>query len=459
LGQLRGGTLFDLCRSLALPTKVKGVKLQGYESDSGSEAENSNQTGAAEDADDDMFDSAPKAPQVDDSDRVKDSGLDLKPSSAGKDILDINDIEGQEFGRAPEVITAGVKMVVEEGSDVEGSEDDFVSGDELANTDDAPRSRRTKRGMGYVISSFNMKGEMEEGRVQKDGSESPWSASHVHGMTRSAAFIANQADPFAAHDAWLADVSSKHDIHTALKAKQQREAQASLQDAADRSKSRVDCLKELVQSGLLRKQGNLSIMGTLAKLGQEKKQLTAANRKKHKGRSAMAVDGEAAAPARLTELTSDISRLTALASLLLDAYSEADIYDQTYEDVVKTLRLEGEVPRVRATSWQHQALILSAGMGAKHLHAERRIIRADLGRTCCYLGAIHHPSRRTAGGSCLGRPDLLLLQVAAFLWCRRVAIGPRVWAFQWRRDPAVGCAELLRRAERAQHPCQASRVS
>jgi CD2 antigen cytoplasmic tail-binding protein 2 len=161
--------------SLALPAKAKGVKLQGYESDSGDDEEDPTQIGAADDADDDMFSSAPKPAKVDDTDRIKDSGLELKggASKANKEFLDLDDIEGQEFGRKPEedAIPESVKMVVEEGSDVEGSEEDFVSGDEMANTDEAPRSRRTKRGMGYVISRFNMKDEMEEGRFNTEGSE------------------------------------------------------------------------------------------------------------------------------------------------------------------------------------------------------------------------------------------------------------------------------------------------
>jgi CD2 antigen cytoplasmic tail-binding protein 2 len=164
----------------------------------------------------------------------------------------------------------------------------------------------------------------------------------------------------------LTGVNSKHDIHAARKAKQMRESQASLQDAADQSKTRTDCLKELVESGLLAKQGGLSVMVTLQKLGQEKKQLVAATRKKGKAsKNAMAIDGVDEASSRIQQLTDRIGQLTSLASLLLDAYGEADIYDQTYEDVVKTLRLEGEVPRVSRTRPQRTPIMgsLLSGMG------------------------------------------------------------------------------------------------
>ena len=118
----------------------------------------------AEDDDEDMFNSAPaesKAkPKKDDTDKIVDGGLDLQGSRESKgDFLELGDIAGQEFSAPRELAS-------------ESEEEDFASGDEFANTDDAPRSRRTKKGMGYVLSGFNMKDEMDEGKFDTEGSTS-----------------------------------------------------------------------------------------------------------------------------------------------------------------------------------------------------------------------------------------------------------------------------------------------
>ena len=139
-------------------------------------------------------------------------------------------------------------------------------------------------------------------------------------------------------------MSSKHDIRAAKKAKEDREALAAKQDADQRGKSRADCLKELVESGLLTKLKGESVMGALKRLGDEKKRLTKdVRQQKQKKSESMDTDNNSD---RIKEASSKIDQLTSLASLLLDAYGETDIYDETYDGVVKTLRLEGEVPRV-----------------------------------------------------------------------------------------------------------------
>lgn len=178
-----------------------------------------------------------------------------------------------------------------------------------------------------------------------------------------AAFIANSTDPHATHDAWLDDVSSKSTIRAARRAKEQRDAAIAARDAADRAKSRPDCLKELVSSGLLTKAKNETVMGALKRLGDHKKRLTQAKAKANKRKptttksaltssgmdvdpSTNAVDAAAAPSSEIDRVSEQIDQLTSLASILLDVYNETDIYEQTYDTVVKTLRLEGEVPRV-----------------------------------------------------------------------------------------------------------------
>src|SRR5258708_25198911 len=121
-------------------TRRGAVKTDGYDSDSSDDGEGvvlSRKPGAddAANEDDDMF--APP-PNVTPSDPLP-SGKKLKEK-----FLALGDIEGKEFG------DGGVANGREEPLD---NEDDFE--------DEDARRRRTKERMGYEMSSFNMKEEME----------------------------------------------------------------------------------------------------------------------------------------------------------------------------------------------------------------------------------------------------------------------------------------------------------
>jgi CD2 antigen cytoplasmic tail-binding protein 2 len=161
-------------------TRRKGrVRTEGYESDSSDDGEgvvNSRKpTNEAEDDGDDMFASA--------------AGEEKKPAeNVKKDkdkFLRLGDIEGQEFG----------------GSGLGGGSDTPES-DEPEDEDDA--ERRKKAGMGYEISSFNMREEMEEGKFSADGS------------------YIRTFDPHAVHDRWLDDTDEK-EMKKARRVRKQRE--------------------------------------------------------------------------------------------------------------------------------------------------------------------------------------------------------------------------------------------
>lgn len=120
--------------------KKKTVVTEGYDSDSsaGSDDEFGGgggrkakaKGGEEEEEEEDMF--GDKEPV----EKVKGKGKDKD-----KEFMEMGDIEGQEFGR-------------EEGGAVEDDEDeeeDYELDDDLANNDDAPRSRRSKKSMGYVL--------------------------------------------------------------------------------------------------------------------------------------------------------------------------------------------------------------------------------------------------------------------------------------------------------------------
>jgi CD2 antigen cytoplasmic tail-binding protein 2 len=166
-------------------TRKGRVKTEGYESDSSDDGEGvvlSRRAGAegAPDEDEDMFAADPK----EDDDKAE-SGEKKK---RGEEFLRLGDIEGQEFGRGS-------------GDDDEEGLGDSDS-DEPEDEDDA--ERRKKVGMGYEMSSFNMREEMEEGKFAADG------------------MYVRNFDPHALHDRWM-DGLGEREIKLARRRKRRRE--------------------------------------------------------------------------------------------------------------------------------------------------------------------------------------------------------------------------------------------
>ena len=180
--------------------KRKGrVRNEGYESDSSDDGEGvvysrrKEDTGGVDGDDDDMFAIGEKAAKKDDQDGTRTQTKD--------EFLRLGDIEGQEFNASGE-----------------GSESD---GDgEPEDEDDA--NRRQQTGMGYEMSSFNMREEMEEGKFAADGT------------------YVKTFDPHAVHDRWMDDVDEK-EIKMARRMKRH-------QDRIQREKMKAE-ERELEQSG------------------------------------------------------------------------------------------------------------------------------------------------------------------------------------------------------------------
>lgn len=149
--------------------KRKGrVNTEGYESDSSDDGEgvvNSRKPDPGEEGeeDEDMFAMGEKEEQK------AANGLGGKKKG---EFLRLGDIEGQEFG-------AGAS----DGDEEEEEED------EPEDEDDA--ERRKKAGMGFELSAFNMREEMEEGKFSADG------------------MYVRTFDPHAVHDRWMEDVDER----------------------------------------------------------------------------------------------------------------------------------------------------------------------------------------------------------------------------------------------------------
>ncbi|GAA6000955.1 hypothetical protein JCM10207_007341 [Rhodosporidiobolus poonsookiae] len=328
-------------------TKKRNVVTEGYDSDSSAGSDGGfggagggraghgvgQQAAEPDDDEDDMFGGGPGV----------DRGMDVKGRKKEKDFLEMGDIEGQEFGKGDEDD--------EDDADDEGLEEEYEPEDDLANDDNAPRGRRSKKGMGYALSSFNMKEELNEGRFSADGS-----------------YVANDADPLAQHDAWL-DGTSKKAIKAAREAKERMDARQRDKERDEaRNEEQLTQLRDDCLIGLLKivREGE-TVARALTRLGNAKKRAVEGEGGEHKpgaaaaakgkgktsGGDAMELDGDSApaasdAPAPETpsqRYARKIERLTHLASTLLSSHGELEIYDQTHSDIIKTLKSEGAVRR------------------------------------------------------------------------------------------------------------------
>lgn len=162
--------------------KRKGrVNTAGYDSDSSDDGEGvvlSRRPGAgsagADEEEEDMFAMGEKEEK---QAKEEDAGGKRKK----KEFMRLGDIEGQEFGK-------------DEGED--GDESEEEEEDEPEDEDDA--ERRKKAGMGFELSAFNMREEMEEGKFSADGS------------------YVRTFDPHAVHDRWM-DGMDEREIKKARK--------------------------------------------------------------------------------------------------------------------------------------------------------------------------------------------------------------------------------------------------
>ncbi|KAI6005662.1 hypothetical protein EDD15DRAFT_659137 [Pisolithus albus] len=277
-------------------TQRKGrVKTEGYESDSSDDGEGvvysrrkDKQAETAEE--DDMFAMADKEEENDDDGKKKESYLRL------------GDIEGQEFNEAREG---------ESDSDEDG---------EPVDEDDA--ERRKKAGMGYELSSFNMREEMEEGKFSADGT------------------YIKTFDPHSVHDRWMDDVSEK-DIKLARRRKKQ-------QDRVQKEKMKAE-ERELEQSGgkgaleiqllALLKRGE-TVLEALSRLGNRLRKDPQNNKKVFNGKAKS--DTVSVSEKQPSKVQSDIDLITHLASRVM-SLGDVDVYSKTYEELVRSVRASGQV--------------------------------------------------------------------------------------------------------------------
>ncbi|KAG8765995.1 hypothetical protein FRC12_007148 [Ceratobasidium sp. 428] len=272
----------------------KGVKNEGYESDSSDDGEgvveSRKKKATEDDDDDDMF----AATDPDKATSQVDGGAKKKEK-----YLALGDIEGQEFGRT---------------GNAESSDDD-----EPEDEDDA--ERRKKQGMGFEMSSFNMKAEMEEGKFAEDGT------------------FVRSFDPHAVHDKWMEGMDDR-EVKKARRSKklmETREKEREEREAEEAGRGKEDIMKELL--GFMEK--GESVLETLQRLGASSKSTRRSQKKK--GATDVlpqAIDG--VAKSKQEPEQDPISRVTSLASTLM-SLGDTDVYEATYEMMLRSVRRSGLV--------------------------------------------------------------------------------------------------------------------
>ncbi|KAG8900462.1 hypothetical protein FRB99_006031 [Tulasnella sp. 403] len=283
------------------------VKTEGYESDSTDDGEGvvasrkKSRRKADDDEDDvDMFGGGEK----------DGSDADDAPKKKKTKYMNLGDIDGQEFGGG-------------QASDDESGEDEPEDEDDAA--------RRAKKGMGYELSSFNMKDEMEEGKFAEDGT------------------FVRSFDPHQMHDRWMEGLTDK-EIKKARRSRKKIEEKERERKKKGEEDGLTGKTKEELQKELLNwvKPGE-SVLQTLARLGAEKKK--AGSSAKSKSRSAKSTLDPSAdtsqtppkGPVAHPE-NADIDRVTALASTLL-SLGETHVYDETHRTLLFSVKEAGLVPR------------------------------------------------------------------------------------------------------------------
>jgi CD2 antigen cytoplasmic tail-binding protein 2 len=217
-------------------TRKGRVKTDGYESDSSDDGEGvvlsrrPGADGAANDEDEDMFATDPK---------VEDTKAETGDKKKSEEFLRLGDIEGQEFGRGG-------------SADDSDAGDSSMDDDEPEDEDDA--ERRKKAGMGYEISSFNMREEMEEGKFSADG------------------MYVRNFDPHALHDRWM-DGLGEREIKLARKRKRRQEkAQMEMMRAEEEELEQLGGKDAVEREVLAMLKKGETVLEALQRLGSRNKQ-------------------------------------------------------------------------------------------------------------------------------------------------------------------------------------------
>ncbi|KAJ2108882.1 hypothetical protein GGI16_000951 [Coemansia sp. S142-1] len=289
------------------------INIDGYGSDASDQDEVRDLSDYSDDqdeVDEQGDDSAETRRDMDEDDMFADeAGSSEKHSEKKrKRFLDIDDIEGQEMSSASRTEDADLDI-----SGYRGKQPDTTEYDS-----EMDRGR-------VKIEAFNMKDDFEEGKFDSSGN-----------------FVWNKQDPHAYQDDWLNDVSQTA-IAQARESKAKRDNSSLGTDNDEirwESASDGDIIVEILNTLRPRE----TVLTALARIGgpKQKSKNKWANKKggRQKG-SAVAEDGLEGG--KEAERKRAIEHLTVLADQAM-VRGMVNIYEDTYEQLVRQMRVAGRIP-------------------------------------------------------------------------------------------------------------------
>lgn len=305
------------------------VVTDGYDSEDSSGEEGSDAEEVDQKTDEDKQDEDEDMFNLDEAPGSGDEAT--KPKGNKKKYLELDDIEGQEFSddesdKGKEEGDAEFELE----DDREEEDQDADEGDENLHDPEAvvrPLKKSGKKGkgpdskeMGFQIEKFNMKNEMATGRFDEEGN-----------------YIENAKDPHAEHDKWLSGNYNRKNIKAAKEAQERR-----MQEAKKKEQRREfadldedECKMYLV--GYMLK--SESVLEALQRLGAEQKKKSKAG-KKNKAKEAETIEDHAE---DLDRVKADLNKITALASELMSRFGLVNVYEATYESLLRDVRSSGLV--------------------------------------------------------------------------------------------------------------------
>jgi len=355
--------LEEKARKRAQPGRSGRVVTTGYDSDDDQEEEEQ-QNGKDQDQDEDMFDLDDDKEKEEKKEKIKDDEEDQ-----GGRILELSEIEGQEFGQVTRIPgdELEAEILQQEGEEEEidpelelEDEDDEEEEDEFGDDENA-RGERTptpegessskksktkrKKGMGFKLDSFNMKSEYQLGRFDEEGN-----------------YLTKGKDPEADADNWLKGNYSRKGILKTKEANEKRKKEEENKRLElDKSVgNELECKKKLLE---FMKKGE-NVLESLRRIGDEKKEILKERKeleKKKKGygkkkAEAIMKDGDETNENRNDKgkgkeivsikdlpITKALEEITTLSSALMERFGKLNIYEETFEGLLREVRRSGIV--------------------------------------------------------------------------------------------------------------------
>ncbi|KAJ2762350.1 hypothetical protein H4S06_000708 [Coemansia sp. BCRC 34490] len=259
-----------------------------------------------------------------------------------KRYLGLDDIEGQEASSTSRVDSAKDSLELRGTGDRKGKQPANNESDGLldgASDDDSDDNSKGKT----KIEAFNMRDDLEQGQFD------------VHGN-----FVWNKKDPNDYQDSWLDGVSKKA-IREARDSKSRQDKNQTVQENSLLQRWDDVPNDDLIVAIINRLGSRETIFSALARIGGPKKGTRNKWSKKAKAK-ARAKDGDIASEESEKEKQrrNDINELTELADQAM-ARGMVDVYDQTYEQFVRQMRMTNRIPE----DWEPGTMLATLAFSEK----------------------------------------------------------------------------------------------